>query len=206
MAEHNLNPEHIVSQTVLDILDLEPEQERPEQKYYVEVGAGHYKDGNNSFLLETEHGWKGVSLDIDEASVAEFNELRSNPCILHDAQTFNYTKYFEENNYPKQIDFLQLDIENDFDFMGQNQDEGLCLRALIALPLNTYRFAVITFEHNVVQNFKNEWVRDVSRRLLDSFGYALVVRMPHEDIWVDPNVVPFSKYKNFFQLNSSWRD
>lgn len=206
MTEHNLNPNHVVSHVLLELLDVAVEQNKTEQKYYVEIGAGHYKDGNNSFLLETKRGWQGVSLDIDEESVKEFRSLRSNPCLLQDAQTFDYTKYFEENNFPKQIDFLQLDIEDEFDSKGQNNDEALCLRALIAVPLNNYRFSVITFEHNVVQNFKNEWVREVSRRILDSFGYALVVRLPHEDIWVDPNVIPFNKYKDFFQLNSNWRD
>lgn len=201
MVEHTFNKEHTVTQFILDILSLA--ETRNDQPHYVEVGAGHYKDGNNSYQLE-QAGWKGVSFDINNEFVSEFQENRKNPCLLQDAQTFNYTKYFEDNDYPKQIDFLQLDIEGNYDLRGQNGDQERCLRALIAMPLNTYRFSVLTFEHNVIQNFKSEWVRDVSRHILDSFGYALVVKLPHEDWWVDPNVVPFHKYKEFLNLSAAW--
>jgi hypothetical protein len=205
MTENSFNPDHTVTSFVLDILSTTQDLSSG-PRYYVEIGAGHYKDGNNSYVLEKDHGWHGVSFDIDEAFVNEFNGLRSNPCLLQDAQTFDYANYFKEQGFPNQIDFLQLDIEDSYDHRGQDGDNERCLRALIAVPLNTYRFSVITFEHNLIQNFKNDWIRDVSRRILDSFGYALVAKLPHEDWWVDPNVVPFQNYKNFFNLNSNWRD
>jgi hypothetical protein len=204
MNGYTFNIDHTSTKFVLDILSLNENKNSP--RYYVELGSAHYKDGNNTYFLETEHGWKGLSIDIDELLVNEFNQLRKNPCILHDAQTFNYLKYFEENNFPKQIDFVQIDIEENYDLRGQNAKEENCLRALVALPLNQYRFSVITFEHNLINNFKNDWIRDTSRRILDSFGYALVVKLPHEDWWVDPNIVSFQDYKHFFELSSAYTE
>ena len=32
--------------------------------YYVELGAAHYSNGNNTYLLEKDYDWKGVSFEI----------------------------------------------------------------------------------------------------------------------------------------------
>jgi len=45
-------------------------------------------------------------------------------------------------------------------------------------------------------------MRDTQRQILDSLGYALVVRDYHEDWWVDRNVVSYTDYKHHFSWNA----
>lgn len=169
--------------------------------YYVELGAAHYSNGNNTYLLEQDYDWKGVSFEIVDSMRDEFNKNRKNPC-MGDALSFNYVKYFEENEFPKQIDFLQLDIDAGYDFAGRPVGNShWTLQGLVAIPLNTYRFSVITFEHDANMYWRNASIRDAQREILDSFGYSLVHRSFHEDWWVDPNVIGHGEYREFL----SWQ-
>ncbi len=172
--------------------------------HYVELGAFHSTNGSTTHKLETEFNWSGVSFEIIEEFHKEISENRKNPCILGDATKFNYVKYFEENNFPKQIDFLQVDIDAGYNDLGRAVgNPSLSLLGLLAIPLNTYRFSVITFEHDTLIEYKNKAMRDAQREILNSLGYSLVVRFPHEDWWVDPLVIPYQKYKNYFNMVSA---
>ena len=114
--------------------------------YYVELGAAHYSNGNNTFLLEKDYDWKGVSFEINDSMKDEFNKNRRNPC-MGDALNFNYIDYFEKNDFPKQIDYLQLDIDAGYDHNGRPVGNShWTLQGLVSLPLSTYRFTLITFE------------------------------------------------------------
>jgi hypothetical protein len=166
--------------------------------YYVELGAAHYSNGNNTYLLEKDYDWTGVSFEIVDSMRDEFNANRKNPC-MGDALAFNYTKYFEENNFPKQIDFLQLDIDAGYDYSGRPVGNShWTLQGLVAVPLNTYRFTLITFEHDANMYWRNAQIRDAQREILDSFGYSLVHRSIHEDWWVDPSQIELKDYREFF--------
>ena len=153
------------------------------QGVYVELGADLPRIINNTYLLETEFDWAGVSFEYDAEKVAFFNTIRRNKCICTDATTFDYKLLFEERNYPKQIDYLQLDLD---------PAEGT-LAALKHLPLDDYRCTAITYETDVYRAGAD--VQDEEIEYLKSYGYELVVRNvanegnPYEDWWVDPNVV-----------------
>ena len=153
------------------------------QGVYVELGADLPRIINNTYLLETEFDWAGVSFEYDAEKVAFFNTIRRNKCICTDATTFDYKILFEERNYPKQIDYLQLDLD---------PAEGT-LAALKHLPLDDYRFTAISYETDVYRAGAD--VQDEEIEYLKSYGYELVVRNvanegnPYEDWWVDPNVV-----------------
>jgi len=41
---------------------------------YVEIGGGHPRLGNNTFLLENSFGWVGVSIEIDAEMTKLHNE------------------------------------------------------------------------------------------------------------------------------------
>jgi hypothetical protein len=166
--------------------------------YYVEQGAFHSSNGSNTYLLEKDYGWNGVSFEINKDFREEFIQNRSNPC-MGDALDFNYISYFEENNFPKQIDYLQVDIDAGYDNFGKPVGNPyLTLHGLLAIPLNQYRFSIITFEHDANMYWRNIEMRDVQREILDSLGYSLVVRTEHEDWWVDPKVIPLNKYRDYF--------
>lgn len=178
---------------IINILDGKKEG------YYVELGAFHSSKGSNTYMLEKQYDWKGVSFEIIDEWRKEFQENRSNPC-MGDALDFNYISYFEENNFPKQIDYLQVDIDGGYDPDGRPVGNPyFTLHGLLAVPLNQYRFTVITFEHDANMYWRNIAMRDVQREILDSLGYSLVVRSEHEDWWVDPKVIPLEKYRNYFR-------
>lgn len=170
--------------------------------YYVELGAFHSLNGNNTYHLEKDYGWKGVAFDVVPEFVEEYNSNRDNPCILHDALTFDYLTYFKENNYPTQIDFLQVDVDAGYNDLGDPVgNPAQTFLALIALPLNTYRFSVITFEHDALMYHQNIDMREAQRVLLTSLGYKLVVRSNYEDWWVDPKVIPLSVFRDFIRAD-----
>jgi hypothetical protein len=165
--------------------------------YYVELGAAHFSNGNNTYSLEKDYGWTGVSFEIVDSMREEFNLNRKNPC-MGDALSFNYIDYFEKNNFPKQIDYLQLDIDAGYDSHGRPVGNShWTLQGLIAVPLNTYRFTAITFEHDANMYWRNAAIRDAQREILDSFGYALVHRSFYEDWWVDPRVIEHGKFRDY---------
>lgn len=167
---------------------------------FVEIGAFHSQKGSNTHILERTFNWTGVALDIEKKFVDEYNENRNSPCILTDAVNFQYQEYFKDQNYPKQIDFLQIDIDNGFNKKGcENPTTVKALLTLIGLPLNHYRFSVIAFEHETLMNYKNSAVRDAQREILSGLGYVLVKRWSYEDWWVDPNIVSRELYQSEFQ-------
>jgi hypothetical protein len=150
---------------------------------YVEIGGDHGVIISNTYLLETQFNWNGVSFEIDPEKVNGYNSIRENKCICADALTFDYTKLFEEKKFPKQIDYLQVDIEPAWQ----------TLNALKALPLDEYRFSVITYETDAYKDGPD--FADESRKILASYGYELIVKNvsnqgnPFEDWYVDPTVV-----------------
>lgn len=150
---------------------------------YVEIGGDHPVVINNTYLLEKNFGWKGISFEIIQSAVDTYNNIRSNRCLCEDATKTNYTELFKLNNFPKQIDYLQVDIE----------PAKQTLSALKKVDFENYRYSVITFETDAYVG--NIDVIDDSRNYLIEKGYELVVSNvcndgnPFEDWYVDPSVV-----------------
>lgn len=170
--------------------------------FYVELGGSDPFDNSSTYNLEEYYGWNGFGIEIVPELQKKYSMQRKNPCILGDAMKFNYLKHFEENDFPKQIDFLSVNIDPGYDDktgrMAGNPAQSLL--GLIALPLHSYRFTAITFEHDALQHYKNNSIRDAQREILDALGYSLVVRGWTEDFWVDPSIVPYSEYKRFYSI------
>jgi hypothetical protein len=163
--------------------------------FYVELGSADPYEESNTWLLESKFGWKGLSLEIDQALAEKYNSSdRANKCINYDALTFDYLTYFRKNEFPKTIDFLQIDIDG--------HDKGKCLLALLALPMLQYRFSVITIEHDLAQNYKRASMRDAQREILSSLGYKLIGQTLSEDWWVDPQSVKDEMYVNEIFIGS----
>jgi hypothetical protein len=168
--------------------------------FYVEVGGYDSKSLSNTYALETDYGWRGFALEIDKNKANKYTKERINPCIAADAITFDYEKAFKEFNAPKQIDYLQLDIE----------PAPNTLACLYKIPMN-YRYSVITFEHDLyVDSVKHAVIKNSAKEYLQGFGYKLIVSnvyapknspSPFEDWFVDPNVVSEDIYNNFISEN-----
>lgn len=182
------------------ILDI---NKNKKEGYYVELGSADPIEGSNTYELETDYGWKGVSFDLDKNQSAKFNSIRKNPSLCEDATKFDYRKYFEENDFPKRIDYLQVDIDSGYQENGRPLgNPAQSLLGLIALPLSEYRFNVITFEHDASNYYKLNSVRDAQREILDALGYSLVKRWGYEDWWIDPEIMDFQEYKHFLYMEA----
>ena len=157
---------------------------------YVEIGAYHSRDISNTYLLERDYDWTGVSFEIVQDRVNEFNKNRKSKCYAVDATVFDYKKLFDELNLPKQIDYLQVDVE----------PAANSLMALLALPLKEYRFSVITFEHDLYESPDHIHVKNQQKRTLMKLGYELIKEnVDHEgrifeDWWIDPSCVILERY------------
>lgn len=170
--------------------------------FYLELGSAWPKKESNTYLLETAYNWQGIGFEIDKDLVDEYRSVRNNPVVHTDATTFDYRKYFKENNVPKQIDYLQMDLHPAYS----------TLQALRQLPLDEYRFSVITYEHNRWwDEGLHKYIQEESQRIFKSYGYTLVVENlldrtnPLEDWWVDPNAVPYENYSNMISKNKFYR-
>jgi hypothetical protein len=158
--------------------------------FYLELGAGWATKNSNTYLLESEYNWSGISFENDPDRASNYNLVRKNKTLCEDAISFDYLNYFLSKNVPTQIDYLQMDIH----------PAEATLEALKALPTDQYRFSVITYEHNGYSNMNN---KIESQKILLDLGYKLVVddlryfSIAFEDWWVDPLVVDYEQYKEF---------
>jgi hypothetical protein len=62
---------------------------------YVEIGGGLGTQENNTYLLETEYGWRGFSIEY-VPWIAETHSVRKNPCLCIDATNADYDKLFNK--------------------------------------------------------------------------------------------------------------
>jgi hypothetical protein len=168
--------------------------------FYVELGAFHSKEGSNTYHLEKDFGWSGVSFEIVEERKQEFIKNRKNPCF-GDALQFDYLSYFNDNFFPKQIDYLQVDIDAGYDHHIKPLTPFTTLHGLITLPLTQYRFNVIVFEHDVNMYWRMKSTRDAQREILDSLGYTLIWQEGHEDWWIDCGAIDHQLARKYFHEN-----
>lgn len=149
---------------------------------YVEIGGYDGINLSNTYLLEKDFGWTGIAFEIEQEKTDKYNTQRKNKCLCENAITADYKKIFKDYKLPKRIDYLQLDID----------PAEQTLAALKALPLDEYRFSVITYETDVYRS--NKSIARESREILASHGYELLVKNvshianPFEDWYVDKNI------------------
>lgn len=152
---------------------------------YLEIGACQPIKDSNTYLLEKKFNWKGISLEINPTLVQRFNNKRNNECLYLDATKANYLEILDNQNMGTDWDYLQLDCEP-----ARNTFE-----ALLLIPFEKYRFAVITYEHDWYID-EDKTMRDKSRKYLQMMGYKLIV--PNisidkenwfEDWWIHPDLV-----------------
>jgi hypothetical protein len=172
------------SQIFQDVF-VETVMDKKENGTYLEIGAGNYKFGNNTLMLEEKYGWKGVSLEWNKDLVYKFNTNRKNQCICADATKVDYTEILKD--LPNTIDYLQLDCD----------PPSVTFEILKLIPFDTHQFNVITYEHDYY-NDPTKSFRQKSRDYLTSKGYILAVgdvtadreeQMNFEDWWVHPSMV-----------------
>lgn len=79
---------------------------------FLELGANHPIDINNTFTLEKDFGWNGIMIEFDEKHLKDYEEHRKDSVhVIADATKIEYKKLLVENNMPKNIDYLQIDLD-----------------------------------------------------------------------------------------------
>lgn len=149
---------------------------------FIDIGSAHAIGSNNTYALE-QRGWSGVCVEYQSVYNGSYSS-RKCKYINGNAFDINYIELFKELNFPQSIDYLSLDIDE------------LSLDLLNKLPLDLYRFKVITIEHDTY--LRDPMYRIKQRDILSSYNYYLVCanvfvepagqtpNAPFEDWWVDP--------------------
>ena len=176
--------------------------------YFMELGSRDAKWNNNSYILEKSFGWKGVMVDRVATHKADYEADRPNSIpIIQDATQINYKKVFEDNNFPSNLDFWQLDLE-----VRDNTALETFLKINKEL-LGCYKFATVTMEHDIYTGFPNAVnTRVKSREVLEGRGYYCVfkdildppevcINCPYEDWWVHPDLVDMDYIKSLQKKN-----
>ena len=157
--------------------------------YFLEIGSQDPIKNNNTYILEKSFYWKGIMIEIDEKWKKEYEKYRQNSDHkICDALSINFQELLKDS--PKNIDYLQIDLE-------PSNKSTLNLLINLEKIMNIYKFAVVTFEHDIYRgNFHN--TLELSREIFKKNGYILVFYnisddldydSPFEDWYVHPDLV-----------------
>ena len=167
--------------------------------YWLELGASDPIYMNNTYLLESQFGWSGISIDTRTSLMDEWKQTRSTPLNTNNALSIDWNTTLIGS--PKQIDYLQADLA-----------DWTTLKALEKLPHERHRFSVITFEHDIFQ--ADPAIQRYSRDFLGNLGYHLMLANvavknyptntweAFEDWWIDPSVVDPDSFRSLQDRSS----
>ena len=170
---------------------------------FVDVGGAWPVYLNNTYLLEKDYGWTGVSMDLEEVYRKDWEQSgRTSTFLVQDALTADYETIFKdllEKNNADRIDYLSVDLEPPI----------ITLKAIQRIPFNICRFSVITFEHDSYRNdpghdFDKLYTLKESRRLFTDNGYKLLFANMQEDWWVDGDL--FEDNASYIDINELPQD
>lgn len=157
---------------------------------FLDMGAHEPIYINNTYILESEFGWKGIIFDYFEHFRAGYEKHRPESVhVISDATTLDYKRLMDETEMPSNIDYLSLDLDGDATIKA--------LRKLDSEVMDRHKFAVVTFEHDVYEGGNHIAVREESREIFKKRGYVCVFEDIHhekpdivyEDWYVHPDLV-----------------
>ena len=161
--------------------------------YFLEIGSNHPITHNNTYLLENKFKWKGLMIEYDKSFEESYKIERPNSIYeINDARNINYRQIRDNNNFPVNMDYLQIDLDVD------NKSTLDTLLLLNNTVFDKYKFATVTFEHDIYSgNFFN--TQETSRNIFKERGYILVFPnvlvywlndyKPFEDWYIHPDLV-----------------
>uniref|UniRef100_A0A6C0DJJ3 Methyltransferase FkbM domain-containing protein n=1 Tax=viral metagenome TaxID=1070528 RepID=A0A6C0DJJ3_9ZZZZ len=174
--------------------------------YFLEIGSNHPAQHNNTYLLEKKYNWKGLMVEYDKSFEQSYKVHRKNSIYeLNDARLVNYREILDKNNFPENIDYLQIDLDVD---NKSTLDTFLLLNNTV---LDKYKFATITFEHDIYRGNYFD-TQTISREILKDMGYLLVFPnvsvfwegsyKPFEDWYVHPDLVDMNYINKIITTDS----
>lgn len=171
---------------------------------FLEIGSYDPIEINNTYILEKEFDWNGYMVEFDPQWEASYKKERNAHYKIQDARSIDYKVWLEETNAPKNIDYLSIDLE------PVNGSPAIVLEKL---PLDDYKFSVITFEHDIYRGGHGEYTRNFSRELLQRHNYVMVAgditnnSNPYEDWYVHPELVDMNRINDIVTEESvEWKN
>lgn len=159
--------------------------------YFLDIGSGYPITINNTYLLEKNYGWKGISIDIEnyiEPNGKTWDETRNSIHILNNALNIDYSFLLNEHKAPKVIDFITMDLE----------PPSLTFELLYKIPFNEYSFNFISFETDEGRE-GGDYRKIKSREYITSKGYHLLGNLGgQDDLYINNNIINILEYINFF--------
>lgn len=164
---------------------------------FLEIGANHPIQHNNSYLLESKYGWKGVLIEYDPSFSALYKTHRPNSIFyIGDARAAPVKSLLHQGNFPSKMDYLQLDLD------VNNRSTLDTLLHLDQTVFDDYTFGTVTFEHDIYTgDFFN--TRQQSREIFQKRGYNLMFpdvkvewmgkHVAFEDWYAHPDIVSYDK-------------
>ena len=173
------------SQAAQDIFVLYATQNK-KNGFFLEIGSNHPMIHNNSYILEKQNGWSGLLVEYDKSFESLYNEYRpSSKYIINDARCVDYREFLDNNKFPLNIDYLQIDLDVN---NKSTLDTFLLLNNTV---FDKYTFATITLEHDIYTgNFYN--TQNITREILKNRGYVLV--FPNVRVFWEGNYKPFEDW------------
>ena len=135
---------------------------------FLEIGSNDPITHNNTYILENEHNYRGIMVEYDNYFESAYKIHRPNSLyIINDAQKVNYREILENNNFPTEIDYLQIDLD------VNNRSTLNVLELLNNTVFDKYKFRTLTFEHDI---YTGNWfnTQEISRNIFKERGYILV--------------------------------
>lgn len=170
--------------------------------YFIEIGSNDPIKINNSYILEKQYDWRGIMIEYDAKWYDLYKVNRSNSIhIINDATKIDYQSLFDTCQVPYNVDYLQVDLE------VKNGSTLETLQKLDNEIFSKYKFATVTFEHDVYEAPPH--TRTLSREIFLNRGYSMVLsdvsheNNPFEDWYVHPDLVDMSIVRLFQDTNLS---
>lgn len=172
------------SQAYQDLFARQVNEKVKGNKTYVEIGANYPVKRSNTYNLEVNDNWTGLSIELNERYKRAWDKSteRSNSIRWCDAITLNYIDAIKQLNLPTHITYLSCDIEpveNTFEALQAVIEQGI-------------KFDCITFEHDYYRSETD--YREVVDNYLQSAGYKIAVYNVYFNN--DPNLLFETWYVN----------
>lgn len=175
---------------------------------YLEIGAHDPIINSNTYNLEVQCNWKGISVEYDKSFKESWDNcaLRKNNVVWDDAFNIDYPTLINKEKLTHRINYLSCDIEpaeNTFNI----------LKRIINSNIN---FDFISFEHDkysIGDKYEN-----LSIEFLKSYNYKVAIREVYSrrkkykvyETWfvhdnIDFKEIKYSFWKDNFYKNSTFK-
>lgn len=181
LLEHNVGEPDSSSFTTLNVV---------RNGTFLDFGCRGPIDINNTYLLEKEYNFSGLSFDIDSVEIDNWKDTdrKFTNAICSDLLELNIQDTLDHFYTSPIIDYFSFDLEPPL----------LTLEVLKKFPFDKYKFKVITFEHDFYRGF--DTVKP-SREIFLKYGYRKIKKTKmddydsdkkiylSEDWWIHPELI-----------------